>query len=96
MVRWLLAEALRVVRGERDEGVLELRHGKFGYKPGVEVWMYVSTLPVGMRFLPLCHTVLKRPVDSAETPPHFTLPHIKHPIWPRSSRPSVPNSQQGH
>lgn len=53
MVRWLLAEALRVVRGERDEGVLELRHGKFGYKPGVEVWMYVSTLPVGMRFLPL-------------------------------------------
>lgn len=45
-VRWLIDEAARVVRGERGEGVLELRNGAFRMKEGVEVWLYVSALPV--------------------------------------------------
>ncbi len=48
MMRWLIAEAGQVVKGETNEGVLEENEGKFVLKKGVEVWLYVSALPVGM------------------------------------------------
>lgn len=52
-VRWLVDEAGRVLRAGREgteerggEGVMELRDGMFRLKAGVEVWLYVSALPV--------------------------------------------------
>ena len=48
MVRWLLTELMRVCMGQQHEGVLEYGDTAFGLKKDVEVWLYVSVLPVGM------------------------------------------------
>lgn len=45
-VRWLLEEGRRVAAGDDHLGVLELQEGQFRLKAGVQVWMYVSALPV--------------------------------------------------
>lgn len=50
-VRWLIDEAGRLVRGEAHSGVLEYDKldggvGRFALREGVQVWLYVSALPV--------------------------------------------------
>lgn len=47
-VRWLLAEADRVIRKEENEGVITWDGTAFRLKPEVQVWLYVSALPVGV------------------------------------------------
>jgi hypothetical protein len=53
-VRWLVDEADRYVKGESHSGVLEWteQKEKLRLKEGVEVWLYVSALPVCDLFLP--------------------------------------------
>lgn len=53
-VRWLVDEADRYVKGESHSGVLEWteQKEKLRLKEGVEVWLYVSALPVSDLFLP--------------------------------------------
>lgn len=51
-VRWLLEEASKVVKSDAAENEsraavwFDELEGKFRFKQGVEVWLYVSTLPV--------------------------------------------------
>jgi tRNA-specific adenosine deaminase 1 len=54
-VRWLLEEARSVIGGESESGShdqggamlwFDETEGKFRLKQGVEIWLYVSTLPV--------------------------------------------------
>jgi tRNA-specific adenosine deaminase 1 len=45
--RWLIDEAKRIMTGGNTIGVMEMRpNEQFGLKEGVQVWLYVSTLPV--------------------------------------------------
>lgn len=46
LVRWLIEEAGRVIKGVENEDLLELVDGKFRLKEEVETWLYVSALPV--------------------------------------------------
>lgn len=46
--RWLLSEAIRLARGEAHSGVLVRTGEVFALAPGVEVWLYVSALPVSI------------------------------------------------
>jgi tRNA-specific adenosine deaminase 1 len=45
--RWLLAEATRVLGGEASVWVIQDKE-KFALAPGVQVWLYVSALPVSL------------------------------------------------
>jgi tRNA-specific adenosine deaminase 1 len=45
-VRWLIEEARWITLGEKGLGVLEYVRGKFRLKDEMQVWMYVSALPV--------------------------------------------------
>ena len=50
-VRWLLEESRRGLKAETtgDQGPLVVwdgKEGKFQLRQGLEVWLYVSTLPV--------------------------------------------------
>ncbi|RSH91441.1 hypothetical protein EHS25_009740 [Saitozyma podzolica] len=53
-VRWLVDEAERYVKGDSHSGVLEWteQKKKLRLKEDVEVWLYVSALPVSDLFLP--------------------------------------------
>jgi hypothetical protein len=46
LVRWLIEESARVAKGTENEDVVEWVNGKFGLRDGVEVWLYISALPV--------------------------------------------------
>jgi hypothetical protein len=49
-VRWLIAECETIAIGgtsQTGHSVLEHSEGKFRLRQGVEIWLYVSTLPVG-------------------------------------------------
>lgn len=45
-VRWLMEEASKLIKGDKHEDILEWQEGLFKLRDGVEVWLYVSTLPV--------------------------------------------------
>ncbi|WOO81519.1 tRNA-specific adenosine deaminase TAD1 [Vanrija pseudolonga] len=62
-LRWLVAEAVRVQRGEASEWLV-WREDKFGLAPGVEVFLYVSALPCGDAST--LHTAAHQPADAAE------------------------------
>lgn len=47
LVRWLIEEAGRVAKGKENEELLEWVNGRFRLRDGVEVWLYISALPVG-------------------------------------------------
>jgi tRNA-specific adenosine deaminase 1 len=46
LVRWLIEEAGRVIKGTESEDLLEWVGGRFRLKEGVETWLYISALPV--------------------------------------------------
>ena len=48
LVRWLIEESARVAKGTENEDVVEWVNGKFGLRDGVEVWLYISALPVSL------------------------------------------------
>lgn len=75
-LRWLVAEAARVQRGEASEWLV-WRDGKFALAPGVEVFLYVSALPVSCQIVgrlahaqcgdaSTLHTAAHQPADAAE------------------------------
>lgn len=74
--RWLIHEASRVARGEAS-GVLERQGDKFTLVPGVEVWLYVSALPVCV--------VLASADLSVATPQLSTRQPTSPPTWLRHS-----------
>lgn len=49
-VRWLLDQATRVARGEEHAGLVlwDAETKRFSLAPGVQAWLYVSALPVGV------------------------------------------------
>jgi tRNA-specific adenosine deaminase 1 len=49
--RWLIEESARVAKGTENEDVVEWVNGKFSLKDGVQVWLYISALPVGQSSL---------------------------------------------
>ncbi|CAD6563819.1 MAG: hypothetical protein TREMPRED_001391 [Tremellales sp. Tagirdzhanova-0007] len=63
MIRWLLSEAAKVVKGQGNEGVLEYTESRMGFRDGVETWLYISALPCGDASM--LQTAAYQPVEMA-------------------------------